>query len=161
MFSKDLNCRHIKPGLVTLSQTTNFRLFQTERVWIQQFQILWKWQKILKMDRKHCGKRRNCLLRTISSFPAVFPKDFYCRHVKTRACLGKKRRSESYLYRMHGLGFPVGLKGNMEDLFTLQFSTCCNGNLTHSYSRGIIITAVILNSLTSGLKYGMRWFAFV
>ena len=23
------------------------------------------------------------------SFPAVFSKDLYCRHVKTRACLGK------------------------------------------------------------------------
>ena len=25
----------------------------------------------------------------ISPFPAVFSKDLYCRHVKTRACLGK------------------------------------------------------------------------
>ena len=35
------------------------------------------------------GKRRNCSLRAISPFPIVFSKDFYCRHVKTRACLGK------------------------------------------------------------------------
>ena len=28
-------------------------------------------------------------LRAISSFPAVFSKDLYCIHVKTRACLGK------------------------------------------------------------------------
>ena len=35
------------------------------------------------------GKRRNCSLRAISPFPAVFSKDLYCRHVKTRACLGK------------------------------------------------------------------------
>ena len=28
---------------LTLSQTTNFRLFQIEKVCIQQFQILWKW----------------------------------------------------------------------------------------------------------------------
>ena len=41
------------------------------------------------MGRKHCGKRRNCSLRAISPFPAVFLKDLYCRHVKTRACLGK------------------------------------------------------------------------
>ena len=30
------------------------------------------------MGRKHCGKRRNCSLRAISPFPAVFSKDFYC-----------------------------------------------------------------------------------
>ena len=41
------------------------------------------------MGRKHCGKRRNCSSRAISPFPTVFSKDFYCRHVKTRACLGK------------------------------------------------------------------------
>ena len=29
------------------------------------------------------------MLRAISPFPTVFSKDFYCRHGKTRACLGK------------------------------------------------------------------------
>ena len=42
-----------------------------------------------KKSRKHRGKRRNCSLWAISSFPTVFPKDLFCRHVKTRACLGK------------------------------------------------------------------------
>ena len=28
-------------------------------------------------------------LREISPFPTAFSKDMYCRHVKTRACLGK------------------------------------------------------------------------
>ena len=41
------------------------------------------------MVRKHCGKRRNCSSRAISPFPTVFSKGLYCRHVKTRACLGK------------------------------------------------------------------------
>ena len=41
------------------------------------------------MGRKHCGKRRNCSLRAISPFPTAFSEDLYCRHVKTRACLGK------------------------------------------------------------------------
>ena len=41
------------------------------------------------MVRKHYGKRRNCSLRAISPFPTVFSKDLYCRHIKTRACLGK------------------------------------------------------------------------
>ena len=74
---------------LTLSQTTNFRLFQIERVCRRQFQDYWKWQKALQTGRKHCGKRRNCSLRAISPFPTVFSKDLYCRHVKTRACLGK------------------------------------------------------------------------
>ena len=46
-------------------------------------------KKVIQMDRKHCGKRRNCSLRAISPFPTVFSKDFYCRHMKTRACLGR------------------------------------------------------------------------
>ena len=74
---------------LTLSQTTNFRLFQIERVCRQQFQIWWKWQKNFQMGRKQCGKRRNCSLWAIFPFPTVFSKDLYCRHVKTRACLGK------------------------------------------------------------------------
>ena len=74
---------------LTLSQTTNFRLFQTERLSRRQFQIRYKWQKVLKTGRKHCGKRRNCSLRAIFPFPAVFPKHEYCRHIKIWACLGK------------------------------------------------------------------------
>ena len=46
-------------------------------------------ERYLKMGRKRCGKRRNCSLRAISPFPTVFSKEFYCRHVKTRACVGK------------------------------------------------------------------------
>ena len=74
---------------LTLSQTTNFRLFQTERVCRWQFQIQWKWEKVLQTGRKRCGKKKNCSLWAISPFPTVFSKGLYCRHVKTRACLGK------------------------------------------------------------------------
>ena len=70
-------------------QMTNFRLSKTERVCRWQFQISWKWQKALQTGRKHYGKRRNFSLPAISSFPIVFSKDLYSRHVKTRACLGK------------------------------------------------------------------------
>ena len=44
-------------------------------------------RKFSEKGRKHCGERRNCLLRAISPFPTVFSKDLYCRHIKTRACL--------------------------------------------------------------------------
>ena len=59
---------------LTLSQTTNFGLFQTERVCRRQFQILRKWQKVIQTGRKHCGKRRNCSLRAISPFPQCFKR---------------------------------------------------------------------------------------
>ena len=49
-------------GVSTHYQKTNFKLFQT--VCRRQFQI---W---------HCGKRRNCSLRTISPFPTVFFEGF-------------------------------------------------------------------------------------
>ena len=75
--------------LLTLSQTTNFKLFQTERVCRRKFSFLSKWQKLLQMGRKPCGKRRNCLSQALSPFPSVFSKDLYCRQVKIRACLGK------------------------------------------------------------------------
>ena len=45
--------------------------------------------KVLHTRRKHCGKWRNCSLRTISPFPTVPSKDLYCRHLKTRPCFGK------------------------------------------------------------------------
>ena len=68
-------------NLLTLSQMTNFRLFQTEKVGRRQFQIWCKRQKVLQTGKKRCGKWRNCSLRAISSFPKVFSKDLYCRQV--------------------------------------------------------------------------------
>ena len=76
---------------------TNFRLFQTQSVCRRQYKIWWKWQKAVQTGKKHCGKRRNCSLRAISPFPTVFSKDLYCRHLKTRACLGK---GFNFVFRM-------------------------------------------------------------
>ena len=47
------------------------------------------------MGIKHCGKRRNYSLRATSPFLTVFSKDLYCRHVKTRACLGNGYNKKS------------------------------------------------------------------
>ena len=73
---------------LTHYQTTNFRLFQTERVCRRQFQIGRKWQKVNQTGRKHCGKRRNCSLRAISPFPTVFSKGLFPRGVNRRHCVG-------------------------------------------------------------------------
>ena len=67
---------------LTHYQTTNFRLFQTERVCRRQFQIWRKRQKVIQLGRKHYGKRRNCSLRAISPFPTVFSKGLFPRGVK-------------------------------------------------------------------------------
>ena len=74
---------------LTLSQTTNFRSFETEKNCRWQIHIWRKWQKVFQMVRKHCGKRRNCSLRAISPFPTVFSKDLYCRHIKNQGLFGK------------------------------------------------------------------------
>ena len=73
---------------LTLYQTTNFRLFQTERVCRWQFQIWRKRQKVIQTDRKHCWKRRNCLLRAISPFPTLISKGLFPRGVKRSHCVG-------------------------------------------------------------------------
>ena len=66
--------KHFLIMLFTHYQTTNFRLFQVERVCRRQFQIWRKWKKVIQTGRKHCGKRRNCSLRAISPFPSVFKR---------------------------------------------------------------------------------------
>ena len=79
-----LKCR----SLLTHYQTTNFRLFQTERVCRRQFHIWRKWKKVIQTGRKHCGKRRNRSLRAISPFPTVFSKGLFPRGVKRCHCVG-------------------------------------------------------------------------
>ena len=39
--------------------------------------------------QKTLWEKEKLLERAISPFPTVFSGDMYCRHVKTRACLGK------------------------------------------------------------------------
>ena len=68
--------------VLTLTQTTNFRLFQTQIVCRQQCYIS-KWVK------KHCGKRRNCSMQAISPIPTVFSKDLFCRTHKNKDLFGK------------------------------------------------------------------------
>ena len=73
---------------LTHYQTTNFRLFQTERICRRQFQIGRKWKKVIQTGRKCCGKRRNCSLRAISPFPTVFSKGLFPKGVKRCHCVG-------------------------------------------------------------------------
>ena len=45
-------------------------------------------KKVIQTGRKHCGKRRNCLLKAISPFPTVFSKGLFPRGVKRCHCVG-------------------------------------------------------------------------
>ena len=80
--------RFMKWTHLTHYQTTNFRLFQTERVCRRQFQIWQKCKKVIQTVRKYCGKRRNCSLPAISPFPTVFSKGLFPRGIKRCHCVG-------------------------------------------------------------------------
>ena len=74
--------------LLTLSQTTNFRPSKLKEFADNKLKFDENGRKFSKW-LENTEKRRNSLLRAISPFPTVFSKALYCRHVKTRACLGK------------------------------------------------------------------------
>ena len=86
----------MSPKLCFLVRVNVFNPFQNYKFWTvpnwQSLQMttlsLMKMAEILQKDRKYCGKSRNCSLRAISPFHTIFSKDFYCRHIKTRDCLG-------------------------------------------------------------------------
>ena len=92
-------------------QTTNFRLFQVEKVCRRHFYVMRKWQKVHKKGRKHCGKRRNCSLRAISPFPTVFSKRLYYRHVKHKGLFGKELKIKMSItcFSSYQIGFRDSL----------------------------------------------------
>ena len=106
--------------MLTLSQTTNFRLFRTERVCRRQFRVRWKWAKVLQTGRKRCGKRRNCSLRAISPFPTAFSTHI---HQIRNCCLLTRFSLEESKICSLGNGFSFGLLQciqNYVELKTLQ-----------------------------------------
>ena len=110
IFWKALLFRVIKTEdcVLTHHQTTNFRLFQIERVCRRQFEIWRKWQKVIQTGRKQCRKRRNCSLWAISPFPTVFWKGLFPRGVRRCHCVGMGWRVNSL---PHNSGYwPWGKK---------------------------------------------------
>ena len=74
---------------LTVSQTTNLDSSKLKEFTGDNFEFDENGRKFTKRVEKYYGKRRNCSWRAIFPFPAVISKDLYCRHVKTRAHLGK------------------------------------------------------------------------
>ena len=84
-------CPFQGPVYLMLNLFPNAR-FQTFPNWKNLQTIILNLMKMAESSpngRKDCGKRRNCSLRAISSFPIVFSKDLYFRHVKKQSLFGK------------------------------------------------------------------------
>ena len=80
---KSLTIPEIAHMILTLSQTTNYGHFQTQDIAGGDFKFDENGSKFFKQVENTVGKRE------ISPFATVFSKGIYCRHIKTRACLGK------------------------------------------------------------------------
>ena len=86
-FKLHLFCRlQILSNKLTLSRMTNFKLKKSLQTTLSGLMKMAK--KVLQKDRQHC-RERNYSLLAISPLSTVFSKELYCRHVKTRACLGR------------------------------------------------------------------------
>ena len=80
VFSKDMYCRHVQTSNFSFSHSV-FKRHVLQTRTNQQFLLFPQcFQKTCTADTYKPA---------ISPFPTVFSKDMYCRHVRTRACLGK------------------------------------------------------------------------
>ena len=59
---------------LTHYQPTNFRLFWIERLCRRQFQIWWKWQKVIQTGRKHWEKEKLLITGNFSFSNSVFKR---------------------------------------------------------------------------------------
>ena len=90
-----------------LSQTTNFRLFQTERL-SYNYKFDENGRKFSDKVEKTVGKGEIALYEQFLLFPQYF-QDLYCRHVKNQGLFGKGLN----------LGHPLGwLSGERVGLMT-------------------------------------------
>ena len=81
---------------LNLSQRQNFGLFSKLKEFADDnFTFDENGRKFSKRV-ENTGKRRYCSLRAISPFPTAFSKNLYCRHVKTRACSGKGKKTQRF-----------------------------------------------------------------
>ena len=73
---------------ISLSQTTNFRFFQTKRLCRRQFQIYQKWQRVLQAGKNTVRKGEIARYEHFFLFPQYFQK-ISTETREIRACLGK------------------------------------------------------------------------
>ena len=78
--------------LLTLYQTPNFRLVQTESICRQQIKCNYNLKICFGKGRKHCEKRRKCWLPGFSSFPTMFSKAFVLMVIQSGLCVKELKR---------------------------------------------------------------------
>ena len=66
----------------------NFRLLETEELADNNFEFDENGRRFSKRIENTVGKGEIACNEQFLRFPPCFQKDKYCRHVKTRACLG-------------------------------------------------------------------------
>ena len=71
--------------ILTLSQTTNFRLFQMKVFAEDNFKFDENGRKLSKQVENTVRKGEIAPYEQFLLFPQCFQKDLYCRHVKNRA----------------------------------------------------------------------------
>ena len=108
---------------LTHYQTTNFRLFQTERVCRRQFQIWRKWQKVIQMGRKHWEKEKLLVMSNFSFSPSVFKRLVSKGHQMVLLC-------------GNGLILPPVLWQKL--VFSTQMDTSDKNQWTHGQTDGLI-----------------------
>ena len=97
----------VSENALTLSQTTDFRPFKTEIVCRRQFQISWKWPKVFRKGRKHCGKR---LVMSNFSFPPSVFKRLLLQTCKNQGLFGKRLKATIQL--LSAASFNLGQSQN-------------------------------------------------
>ena len=74
-------CVHPSTFALTLSQMTNFRPFQTDRVCRQQFKFYENGTSFSRWVENTVGKGEIARYKQFLLFPQCFQKDLFCRHV--------------------------------------------------------------------------------
>ena len=109
---------------LTLSQTTNFRLYQTERVCRKQFQVPSKWQKVPQIGRKTVREKEKLLVTSNFSFSHSVLKRLFLQTRKNQGLFGKGLKGVCY-------GRPLLQAWLLSDLNTIS-NSCIGGILFSS-----------------------------
>ena len=126
---------------VNLSQTTNFRLFQTKRICGQQYWIWWKWQKVLQLSRKHLEKEKLLFKSNFSFSYSVF-KRFVLQTRKNQGLLRKGFISALILQQMN----------------CITSTGCCQAVLCHlSVQATKRLLCMVFNFISNSISVKSRW----
>ena len=114
---------HVSCSLTPSTKQRNFSLVQIQSIRRRKSKCDLKIKNLLKMYRKHCGKRRKCW------FPMMFSKTFFHRIVKSWVCVVKFRRPNTTQEELYKCCYFS--KGPFEIVFTVFLDLCNGVNYCH------------------------------